>query len=529
MKHLVIYCVPGKNTSTEHLYRNAISDIGDYDWVAIDGPGFSSAKSVEALKYVQVDPKAGSKEIFTKLRETHNLDDKYLSVILITFSAGYGVPRVWFEHESCINFIDTYLAVDSIHGTHALDNVSQFVNFAKKKKCFILHTDVEPYSYASTTDVANHIKDRVGPRVETYHIPAENRSMKEQHIHAFVEAGPQFLKDTVVPYVVSTYGKGMKEPGFTPDYNLSLPERCLQLCKYEMDRGVRGNPLGSHKSPSIADYFSGAIRLTEGRYKGKNLGIAAANWCAACQGWVEAKCRLPNEKEVIPWTYSGAEIRSYARSKDTWLPADSMVGKDLRTVIRPGDICIMQRGTGWTTHTARVLEVQHDSFKTIGGNEGDQWKITNRSLVKHTSRPVLGFVIYPRDNVVNPVDVPSIEPSTGGDEANYPGHDSQNSEKDNNEENDPHGSVNPVEDVKKDKGEEGNRTEPNDGQDRPESINHNLPIDDVEDGVDGKKNIVPHDGSKNDNASNGNNNIKHFIAIASTLALAILASLIDYC
>ena len=246
MKHLVIFCSPGRSLKTERLYKSSLSELGDFDFVPISPNGFSRAHALKALSYLAVDSD-GVRKIFPKLRKTHNLDSEYASVLLITFSAGYGFAREWFKYDG-IDAVDTYCAIDSIHGTNALDNVQQFADFALKKKCFIEHTDVEPYKYASTTDVAVHLKKLVGDRLDVRHDKANGYSPKRQHIRAFTVYGPEYVKK-VASYIVEKYGVG-KEKVFKPDYSKSLPGRCLDLCRYEMTSKVRGIPIGSHSHTS---------------------------------------------------------------------------------------------------------------------------------------------------------------------------------------------------------------------------------------------------------------------------------------
>ena len=382
MKHLVIVCSPGGLGSAEVNYRAALSALGAFDLVSISPGGFSSVFTQAYHKEV------ASKVLLPVIRS------QFKSVLLITFSAGYGFPREWFKQDG-IDSVDTYLAVDSIHGTHKLDNVGQFVEFAKKRKLFLEHTDVEPYSYASTTDVANHIRAAVGDRVVIRHDAGQGISMKQQHIKALTVDGPDFLRTDVVPYLLMTYGKGVEDMPVWKDPKLSLGQRCIEFCKAELESGVRGKPLGSHRHPRIQEYFSGAIRLTPGPWFGKHLpGYDTANWCAVSQGFAESQSRLPDESEVLPWTYSGLELERAAKSNGTWTGLAEVLVANGALNPGVGDVVILHRGppNGWTRHVARVTEVNNKHFYTIGGNEGDEWKVTQRSY-KH---PVLGFIGYPR-------------------------------------------------------------------------------------------------------------------------------------
>ena len=122
-------------------------------------------------------------------------------------------------------------------------------------------------------------------------------------------------------------------------------------------------------------------------------------------------CRKPGEKVTVPWTYSGLELENWSKARETWIPIKSIVG-DLRVKVKPGDVCIMKRGTGWTRHVARVESVEKDSFTTIGGNEGDMWKRTKRTL-HDTYRPVLGFISYPKaESKDPPLEKPTLPKET---------------------------------------------------------------------------------------------------------------------
>ena len=45
------------------------------------------------------------------------------------------------------------------------------------------------------------------------------------------------------------------------------------------------------------------------------------------------------------------------------------------------------------THTTRIVAADGDMLRTVAGNEGERWRVTERD---RRSETILGFVAYPR-------------------------------------------------------------------------------------------------------------------------------------
>ena len=101
--------------------------------------------------------------------------EKFSSIYLSSFSAGYGAVRAIIRNEMNVNQIDGIILLDGLHTDYEPDRLvlakggklnteklKVFLNFARlakdgKKKFLITHSEIFPGTYASTTETADYI------------------------------------------------------------------------------------------------------------------------------------------------------------------------------------------------------------------------------------------------------------------------------------------------------------------------------------------------------------------------------------
>lgn len=165
----------------------------------------------------------------------------------------------------------------------------------------------------------------------------------------------------------------------------SIGVRALAVSLAEMARGAGEAPPGSNAGPDIARYFAGCVR------GGKPLGITSGPWCAAAACWAMCQALEPGEEPPHPWRPSGIELERDAGDRGLWYPAGLVAAECNSFAV--GDLAIYRRGPGWGRHVVRVETIDRPRFTAIGGNEGDRWARTERSLF---DADLLGFVVYGR-------------------------------------------------------------------------------------------------------------------------------------
>lgn len=156
----------------------------------------------------------------------------------------------------------------------------------------------------------------------------------------------------------------------------TLGQRLVAWCRAEMANGVCEVPPGSNGGPRIAEYHGCTIR------DGRPVGIKRGPWCASAISYGLTQCAIAG-KHIVP-RCSGYELEQDAKASGTWAEEPRCVG----------DLCILARGSAWERHVCAVLSMpdEHGDFVTIGGNEGDHWRITDRNIYDAAVR---GFVILP--------------------------------------------------------------------------------------------------------------------------------------
>lgn len=177
---------------------------------------------------------------------------------------------------------------------------------------------------------------------------------------------------------------------------MGLARRALAYALREWCDGVREEPDGSNTGPRIREYLNPCQRRADGRY----LGLTSGAWCAAAASWCAFRA-IRSPADVAPHGYraSGIELQRDLESGDypgRWLPIEA-VRAGLEHP-RPGDLVILSRAGTWTRHVCRLVAWQGDVIWTIGGNEGNQWRLTPRRI---GDPKLLGFGAYPDDPTEN--------------------------------------------------------------------------------------------------------------------------------
>ncbi len=173
-------------------------------------------------------------------------------------------------------------------------------------------------------------------------------------------------------------------PGEEPELSsLPLVERIIELSLAEVELGNL-ETTAQNAGPRIAAYFKRATR------NGKPLGISRGNWCAVGACWATQQALQPGESMPHGYFASGIELEREAKQAGTWVGAEDA---------QRGDVCILPRGApgSWTRHVCRVLSIDGDQLITVGANEGNRWRITQRK-----SSDALGYVALPRDTSFSP-------------------------------------------------------------------------------------------------------------------------------
>ncbi len=90
-------------------------------------------------------------------------------VVISSFSAGYGAIREILKFRPNWDLIDAVILADSLHSDLKIDadHMQPFVDFAReatagRKSMLITHSEVFPGTFASTTQTADYILDKLG-------------------------------------------------------------------------------------------------------------------------------------------------------------------------------------------------------------------------------------------------------------------------------------------------------------------------------------------------------------------------------
>jgi len=165
----------------------------------------------------------------------------------------------------------------------------------------------------------------------------------------------------------------------------TLGERALAVALSEWVEGVAEEPRGSNGGPRIGDYFAVCER------QGRPVTMRAGEWCAASASWCLKVAAHAEEPLPHGFRVSGAELVTDMKDRKTWRRVEDV--RRGRYEPGPGDLVILSRDGGWTRHVCRLATVRGQYLWTLGGNEGDEWRLTPRRL---SDARLLGLGAYPR-------------------------------------------------------------------------------------------------------------------------------------
>lgn len=320
-------------------------------------------------------------------------------ITLAWYSAGYALARALANNAADRAEVLAWVGIDGGHtdfdrdGTASDQGVAWAARLARLAAdrgapFWFGHSDVPTGGYASTTKFAAEIRRISGEPRGNWVCEAHDvaRDHAEEHRAALNVWGPGFLARCL-----STLPPAEARPTVRPPFG----ERALAVCIAELERDARERPMGSNGGTDVRRYLTGCVRDVDGDGDLERLGLTAAEWCAAAQGWADVEARdLDDPPGPCYWRASGIEIETDAKARGVWRSAEEV--RAGRYVLQPGDLVLYRRGAeAWMRHVARV-EVRSDrlgAYRTIGGNEGDRWRRTTRSIF---DRDFLGAVSYPR-------------------------------------------------------------------------------------------------------------------------------------
>jgi len=208
------------------------------------------------------------------------------------------------------------------------------------------------------------------------------------HARQLNEALPDMVRQYVGPYMGglrdAMLGGAAATPTKPPEWlrpELTYGQRMIAWSRAEMDAGVAENPPGSNTGPRIRDYLAGCIRHE------RRLGLTAGQWCAAAASMAAHVAALHGD-HVPTWRASGLEMIQDAIASGRWYDLDDVLhGLYVPSI---GDLCVLAPSAGmpsWGRHVTRVVQWSPTGFRTIGGNEGNAWAETARTMTP----TVLGF------------------------------------------------------------------------------------------------------------------------------------------
>jgi hypothetical protein len=176
------------------------------------------------------------------------------------------------------------------------------------------------------------------------------------------------------------------------DPDLSHGERAVAWALARV--GTAEQPLGSNRGPEVSAWLKPCQRDGYGPEFGAYLATVGANWCAAFACAAHAATRLREDPPLVTaYRCSGIELQNDAKASGAW--RDIALVRSGNWAPRAGDHAIYKSGSqAWRRHVVVVAEVGPESFRGIGGNEGN--KVTDLGGRRYDHPQLLGFVELPR-------------------------------------------------------------------------------------------------------------------------------------
>lgn len=309
----------------------------------LPGGGLSARYDALAAGARQIGRGSAVRGLVQRYRPPHGLEE-YEHVLLATFSAGYGFARGLTDVDRAL--LSGLVLIDSGHGPEGLGGASldwllPWARAARegRKVLAIGHSDVDPVTYASTTEVAEAAIARSGPPLPALGVGAawgddpglrSRRRLNGMIVEGYDRRAPKDAK--------AEHGDALTVWG---------DELVAQACAVTLGLATGPDPLPSAPTEEPA-------RL--------------AAWTGPSHGY---RCSV-------------AELYRDAVALGSWVPiADVIAG---RYVVQIGDLVLSARAGGDPTkggpgHVERARWDQKGfEVLTIGGNEGNRWALAPLDL-----------------------------------------------------------------------------------------------------------------------------------------------------
>lgn len=222
------------------------------------------------------------------------------------------------------------------------------------------------------------------------------------------------MLDPTVSHLVTGYEKGSKltlarhpavprqaarpRPVHVELPGITFGQRVASWYKEMQASGVREQPPGSNTGPEIAEWFKPCMRIRNG--KETPIGITAGPWCVVTFCAALRAAMFDGQAPVFEHDrVSGFELERDARALGIFVPVSLVMDGSVQLEV--GDGVLLRRGgaTSWKRHmciVAKVPNIGDDldalAFRTLGGNEEDQIRLTDRRL---DDEQLIGFIELP--------------------------------------------------------------------------------------------------------------------------------------
>lgn len=136
-------------------------------------------------------------------------------VVVIAFSAGVAAPRAWLRDRRSREAASAVMLLDGLHSSEArgggcrpdqVDGVLAFAELAERMPAshllIVTHTDIDPGSYASTTECAALVKPYADGSVV---VERYRGSTAADHLEQQRSVGPELVESVVVPWLAGEY------------------------------------------------------------------------------------------------------------------------------------------------------------------------------------------------------------------------------------------------------------------------------------------------------------------------------------
>jgi hypothetical protein len=346
-------------------YRAALEAAGvDAVVLAFVAPGKGLSSRYTALAS---DVRAGGRVLPGLLRR-YPAPGPYDALVLATYSAGYALAREVLRSDADRAELAGWIGLDSLHANERRPGVpdpaqmAPFIALAREARegrrlCWIGHSDVDPVTYASTTETAAAVLRAAGGEGGLLHVEGFDvaRDAAEEHRRALTHWGPDFVARACAALLRGQQGAPEQA---APMVEPAAPAVALGAALLEAaraDLGVRETG-GANRGPEI----DAALRAV-----GAPVGSA---WCAAMlTRWLRRAAEAAGVPSPIPGSAGAKAIGSQLVQAGRWGDARELAGR-----VGPGWIVVWHRGApgAWTGHVGVVEAVQGDEIVTIEANSG---------------------------------------------------------------------------------------------------------------------------------------------------------------